>query len=80
MVSSAGVVDVEELAERGIRGTNANRAAPGRLAELVKLVDDGTIRVPATHTYRLEDAAAALQEQAGRHVRGKLVLDLSEDG
>jgi len=78
VVSSAGVVDVEELAERGIRGTNANRAAPGRLAELVKLVDDGRIRVPATHTYRLEDAAAALQEQAGRHVRGKLVLDLSE--
>ena len=44
----------------------------------MKLVDDGRIRVPATHTYRLEDAAAALQEQAGRHVRGKLVLDLSE--
>jgi NADPH:quinone reductase-like Zn-dependent oxidoreductase len=76
VVSVAGAVAVEAVVERGLRGANVNRAPLSRLPELARMVDAGQVRVPATKTYPLDDAAEALQEQGTRHVRGKLVVQI----
>jgi len=78
IVSTVGAADIEALAARGITGLNVNRGDPQRLGQLARLVDDGTLRAPATHVYPLEDAAEALQLQAGRHVQGKLIIAIGE--
>jgi NADPH:quinone reductase-like Zn-dependent oxidoreductase len=43
---------------------------------LTRLVEGGELRVPAIRTYTLDQAADALAEQASRHVRGKIVLEV----
>ena len=76
VVSVAGAVEVAAVGQRGLRGANVGRAPLGRLAELSRMVEAGEVRIPATKTYALEDAAVALEEQGTRHVRGKLVLQI----
>ncbi len=76
VVSVAGAVEVAAVGQRGLRGANVGRAPLGRLAELSRMVEAGKVRIPATKTYALEDAAVALEEQGTRHVRGKLVLQI----
>lgn len=76
VVSVAGAVDVDAVGQRGLRGENVNRAPLSRLPELSRMVDAGEVRIPATKSYPLDDAADALEEQGTRHVRGKLVLQI----
>jgi NADPH:quinone reductase-like Zn-dependent oxidoreductase len=73
-VSPAGGVDEAELEARGLQGGGVQRAGLDRLPELARLIEDKKLVPPAIRTYRLEQAAAALAEQAVRHVKGKLVL------
>jgi NADPH:quinone reductase-like Zn-dependent oxidoreductase len=75
VVSVAGGVDVEAVGPE-LRGANVSRAPLERLAELTRMVDAGQVRVPATKTFSLHEAATALEEQGTRHVRGKLVLQI----
>jgi NADPH:quinone reductase-like Zn-dependent oxidoreductase len=76
VVSAAGGVDDAALEAHGLRGGSVNRAGLDRLADLTRLVEGKQLVLPAIRTYPLEEAAAALAEQAGRHVKGKAVLTI----
>jgi NADPH:quinone reductase-like Zn-dependent oxidoreductase len=78
VVSTGGAADPEVLSQRGLRGLNVNRASPERLAEVTRLVGGDELKVPPTRVFPLEEAAAALAEMGGRHVRGKLILRVGE--
>ncbi len=55
-----------------------NRGAAERLGELARLVEAGRLRAPEIRTLPLAEAAIALAELAGGHVRGKLVITVDE--
>jgi NADPH:quinone reductase-like Zn-dependent oxidoreductase len=65
----AGVVD-------GITSANGAGAAPGAIEEIAGLVAAGRLRVPIAATFPVERIRAAAELQAGRHVHGKVVVDL----
>ena len=65
----AGLVD-------GVTPANGADAAPGALAEIAGLVAAGRLRVPIAATFPVEQIRAAVELQAGRHVHGKVVIDL----
>ena len=60
----------------GIRGANGANAAPGALENIARHVAAGRLRVPIAATFPIEDIRAAVEVQAARHVRGKVVIDL----
>ena len=74
VVSAAGGVDDAALEARGLQGGSVNRAGLDRLSDLARLFEEKQLVLPAIRTYPLQEAADALAEQAGRHVKGKLVL------
>ncbi|MFF4401342.1 NADP-dependent oxidoreductase [Streptomyces sp. NPDC001480] len=60
---------------RGVRTAAVEVSADGaRLAELVRLVDEGVLTLRVAETYPLEEAAKAHARQAEGGVRGRLVL------
>ena len=75
LASSVYAVDVDELAKRGIVGTNVSMQ-PGarRLGELSRMVDAGELAVRLDRTFPLESAPEALEQRRIGHVRGKIVL------
>ena len=60
----------------GITPANGANAAPGALEELAGLVATGRIRVPIAATFPVDQIRAAVELQAGRRVKGKVVVDL----
>ncbi|MFI0717577.1 NADP-dependent oxidoreductase [Streptomyces sp. NPDC021224] len=60
----------------GVRPANGADAAPGALEEIARLAAAGRIRVPIAATFPIEQIRAAAELQAGRHVKGKIVIDL----
>jgi len=60
----------------GITPANGANAAPGALEELARLVATGRLRVPIAASFPVEQIRAAVELQAGRHVKGKVVIDL----
>jgi NADPH:quinone reductase-like Zn-dependent oxidoreductase len=60
----------------GITPANGANAAPGAIAEIARLVATGQLRVPIAATFPVERIRAAVELQAGRHVHGKVVIDL----
>jgi NADPH:quinone reductase-like Zn-dependent oxidoreductase len=60
----------------GIRPANGANAAPAALEEIAGLVAAGQLRVPIAATFPVEQIRAAVELQAGRHVNGKVVIDL----
>jgi NADPH:quinone reductase-like Zn-dependent oxidoreductase len=60
----------------GITPANGANAAPGALEEIARLVAAGQLRVPIAATFPVEQIRAAVELQAGRHVHGKVVIDL----
>jgi len=58
----------------GLTFKSTNRLPPGRLPELSVLIDGGQLRVPPITSFPLEQTGLALEEIAGGHVRGKLVI------
>jgi NADPH:quinone reductase-like Zn-dependent oxidoreductase len=65
----AGLVD-------GITSANGANAAPKAIDEIAGLVAAGQLRVPIAATFPVEQIRAAVELQAGRHVHGKVVIDL----
>jgi NADPH:quinone reductase-like Zn-dependent oxidoreductase len=65
----AGLVD-------GITSANGANAAPGAIEEIARLVASGQLRVPIAATFPVEQIRAAVELQSGRHVHGKVVIDL----
>jgi NADPH:quinone reductase-like Zn-dependent oxidoreductase len=60
----------------GIPTANGALAAPGSLEKLASLVATGRLRVPIAATFPVEQIRAAVELQAGRHAKGKVVVDL----
>ncbi|HLI01842.1 MAG TPA: NADP-dependent oxidoreductase [Acidimicrobiales bacterium] len=61
----------------GITPANGANAAPAALEEIAGLVAGGRLRVPLAATFPVDQIRAAVELQAGRHVHGKVVIDLS---
>ncbi|MEU0795823.1 NADP-dependent oxidoreductase [Amycolatopsis sp. NPDC005961] len=60
----------------GVPGANGANAAPGALDEIARLVAAGRIRVPIAASFPIDQIRQAAELQAGRHVHGKVVIDL----
>jgi len=60
----------------GITPTNGANAAPGALEEIARLVATGRLRVPIAARFPVEQIRTAVELQAGRHVKGKVVIEL----
>jgi NADPH:quinone reductase-like Zn-dependent oxidoreductase len=60
----------------GITPANGANAAPGALEEVAGLVAAGQVRVPIAASFPVDQIRAAVELQAGRHVHGKVVIDL----
>lgn len=60
----------------GITAANGATAAAGALAEIARLIASGRVRVPIAARFPVEQIRAAVELQAGRHVKGKVVIDL----
>jgi len=60
----------------GITATNGASAAPGALEKLAGLIATGRLRVPIAASFPVEQIRTAVKLQAGRHVKGKVVIDL----
>ncbi len=46
------------------------------LARIVSLIEDGAVRPPPIQSFKLDEAALAHRISEGRHLRGKLVLEM----
>ncbi|MFF2555163.1 NADP-dependent oxidoreductase [Nocardia sp. NPDC058058] len=60
----------------GIPAANGANAAPGALENIARLIAEGRLRVPIAATFPVESIREAVELQADRHVRGKVVIDL----
>jgi NADPH:quinone reductase-like Zn-dependent oxidoreductase len=60
----------------GITAANGASAAPGTLEKLASLIAAGRLRVPIAASFPIEQIRAAVELQVGRHVKGKIVIDL----
>jgi NADPH:quinone reductase-like Zn-dependent oxidoreductase len=60
----------------GVSPANGANAGPGALEEIARLVAAGQLRVPIAASFPVEQIRAAAELQAGRHVKGKVVIDL----
>jgi NADPH:quinone reductase-like Zn-dependent oxidoreductase len=60
----------------GVPAANGANAAPGTLDEIARLVAAGRLRVPIAASFPVEQLRRAAELQAGRHVHGKVVIDL----
>ncbi|MGV9796657.1 NADP-dependent oxidoreductase [Mycobacterium sp. NPDC003449] len=60
----------------GITPANGANAAPGAIEEIARLVASGRLRVPIAASFPMERVRTAVELQAGRHVHGKVVIDI----
>jgi NADPH:quinone reductase-like Zn-dependent oxidoreductase len=60
----------------GVSPANGANAVPGALEEIARLVAAGQLRVPIAASFPVEQIRPAAELQAGRHVKGKVVIDL----
>src|SRR6201996_5030024 len=60
----------------GITPANGANAAPGAIEDIARLVASGELRVPIAASFPVEQIRAAVELQSGRHVHGKVVIDL----
>ena len=60
----------------GVPAGNGANAAPGALEEIARLVAAGRVRVPVAARFPVDQIRRAVELQAGRHVHGKVVVDL----
>lgn len=60
----------------GIKPANGADAAPGAIEEIARLVAAGRLRVPIAASFPMAQIRAAVELQAGRHVHGKIVIDI----
>ncbi|MFF6853665.1 NADP-dependent oxidoreductase [Streptomyces antimycoticus] len=60
----------------GVPAANGANAAPDALENIARLVAAGRLRVPLAATYPVGNIRTAVELQAARHVRGKVVIDL----
>ncbi|HLZ86936.1 MAG TPA: NADP-dependent oxidoreductase [Puia sp.] len=81
LVSTVGIQDPEALKARGIRGV-AFMAQSGTadLEQIASLIDSGAVIPVVSKILPLKDAAEAQRLSEEGHTRGKIVLQVVEDG
>jgi NADPH:quinone reductase-like Zn-dependent oxidoreductase len=62
----------------GVAGVSGASAKAGTLERIANLVANGELTVPIAATYGLERIRDAVELQAGRHAKGKVVVTLEE--
>jgi len=68
------------LAQKHAQGElAANQPRQDWLAEIARLLDDGKVHVSVSQVFPLEQVAAAHRESETWHVRGKLILEISNE-
>ena len=73
-----GDFDADEVAKLGVTvSTSQVRSNGAQLAELGRLLGDGTVRAGIDSTFPLAEARAAHERAARGHIRGKIVLTIS---
>ncbi|MFB9687754.1 NADP-dependent oxidoreductase [Amycolatopsis plumensis] len=60
----------------GVAAANGANAAPGALDEIARWVAAGRVRVPIAASFPIGEIRRAVELQAGRHVHGKVVIEL----
>lgn len=60
----------------GVTAANGANAGRGALDRVARLIAAGHLRVPIAASFPVEEVRAAVELQAGRHVHGKVVIDL----
>ena len=74
-----GFSDAEEADRRGITVSATQvRSSGAQLAELARLLEDGTIRAVIDSTYPLAEARQAHERAARGHIQGKIVLTVGQ--
>ncbi|WP_052460454.1 NADP-dependent oxidoreductase [Microbacterium gorillae] len=63
----------------GVRATGGNESAPGTVARALAEIAEGRLTVEITGVYPLEQLPDAVARLSEGHVRGKLVIQLSQD-
>jgi len=75
LISSVQPPPQDVAKERGIQAEMVQmRASSENLKEIAKLVDAGTVKVPAVQTFPLEKVAEAWKQILSGHTQGKIVL------
>jgi len=74
-VADARITTIAAQVE-GITSANGANAAPGALEEVARLVAANELWVPIAASFPVEQIRAAVELQAGRHMHGKVVIDL----
>lgn len=70
-------IDPEDERRYGVTSSATQvRASGSQLAELARLLEDGTLKVHVESVYPLAEAQRAHERAAEGHIRGKLVLDV----
>ena len=60
----------------GVSAATGANATPSDLEEIARLVAAGQLQVPIAESFPIEQIRQATELQAGRHVHGKIVIDL----
>ncbi|OOM80136.1 NADP-dependent oxidoreductase [Clostridium sp. BL-8] len=60
----------------GITPASGANVAPGAIEEIARLVATDQLHVPIAASFPMEQIRAAVELQAGRHVHGKIVIDI----
>jgi NADPH:quinone reductase-like Zn-dependent oxidoreductase len=60
----------------GVPAANGANAEPDALKNIARLIAAGRLHVPIAAVFPVEEIRAAVELQAARHVRGKVVIDL----
>jgi NADPH:quinone reductase-like Zn-dependent oxidoreductase len=69
------IADFEAVGRLGVQGKGTHAIATAALlAEIVGMVEDGSLEIPIARTFPLEEVRDAYRLLAERHVHGKIVL------
>lgn len=78
LASTLGGIGPKRAEESGIRNVSVwTRTSPSELAAIASLIDDEVLRVSVSRIFSLEEAAQAQRAVQDGHVRGKVVLRIS---
>ena len=79
LISTVGLSSPEEAAKYGVRAVNfMSRPDGNELRQIGKLIDQGVVKPVVSTVLPLKDAAKAHELSQSEHVRGKIVLKVSD--
>jgi NADPH:quinone reductase-like Zn-dependent oxidoreductase len=80
LVSTLGQPPAEKAAQHNVQAAGYRaQPNPAQMREIGRLIDDGQVRVVVDRVFPLTEAAAAQDYLEQEHVRGKVVLRVSDE-